>query len=165
MLMKIILINRKTVYLVLAVLWAAVIFSFSARNADESTKESRRAGKLICSIFVPGFSDMTEERQYEMAGEIDYSVRKLAHGTEYAVLGILLAGAVYDTGRKRYYNLIVSYIAGTLYAATDELHQYFVPERSCRLADVFIDSIGVLSGIVISLAIIKIHYKLHGCRR
>lgn len=163
--MKIILINRKTIYLVLAVLWAAVIFSFSARNADESTKDSRKAGELICSIFVPGFSDMTEESQYEMAGEIDYPVRKLAHAAEYAVLGMLLAGAVYGTGRKRYYNLIVPYIAGTLYAVTDELHQYFVPGRSCRLADIFMDSIGVLSGTVISFVIIKIHHKLHGCRQ
>lgn len=163
--MKIILINRKNIYFVLAVLWAAVIFSFSARNADESTQDSRKAGELICTIFVPGFSDMTEESQYEMAGEIDYPVRKLAHAAEYAVLGMLLAGAVYDTGRKKFYNFIVPYIAGTLYAVTDELHQYFVPGRSCRLVDIFTDSMGVLSGIVISFVIIKIYHKLRGFRQ
>lgn len=163
--MKNILINRKAVCIFLSILWASVIFSFSAKNSVDSVKESRSAGKFICSILVPEFNEMPEERQYEIAGEIDYPVRKLAHATEYTVLGILLAGAVYDTGRKRFYNIIVPYIIGTLYAVTDEVHQYFVPGRSCRAVDIFIDSMGVLFGILILCVIIKLHHKLRGYRR
>lgn len=157
--------GRKIIFLVLAVLWAAVIFSFSAKNGGASTNESRRAGKFICSIFVPGFNDMSEERQYEMAGKIDYPVRKTAHAAEYAVLGLLIAGTVYDWRKKTTQNIIVPYITGTIYAVTDEIHQYFVPGRSCRLADVFIDSAGVLAGIFTACVIIMIHRKLRGFRR
>ncbi|MCI8306946.1 MAG: VanZ family protein [Lachnospiraceae bacterium] len=156
---------RKTVFLVLAVLWASVIFSFSAKNGGESINESRRAGKLICSIFVQGYNELTEERQYEMAGKIDYPVRKTAHAAEYAVLGLLIAGAVYDSRNKRIYNVMTPYVTGTIYAATDEIHQYFVPGRSCRLTDVFIDSAGVLAGIIIVCVIIMLHHKLPVLRR
>lgn len=157
--------GRKFVFFVLAVLWASVIFSFSARNGGDSTNESRRAGRFICSIFVKGFHDMSEERQYEMAGKIDYPVRKMAHATEYTILGLFIAGAVYDTRNKRTYNVIVPYVTGTLYAVTDEIHQYFVPERSCRFTDVVIDSLGVLSGIVIAGVIIVLRRKLRGLRQ
>lgn len=163
--MKIFIVKRKLLFLVLAVFWASVIFYFSAKNADDSVEESRTAGKLLCSIFVPGYDDMSEEKQYEMAGEIDYPVRKFAHCAEYAVFGILLAGAIYDARRRMHYNIIVPYAAGLLYAVTDELHQYFVPGRSCRLGDIAIDSMGVILGTAIFLFIVKLHYMLHVCRR
>ena len=35
------------------------------------------------------------------------------------------------------------------YAAIDEIHQLFVPDRAGRVVDVFIDSIGILIGIAI----------------
>ena len=35
-----------------------------------------------------------------------------------------------------------------LYATSDELHQLFVMGRSCELRDVFIDSLGSVSGII-----------------
>lgn len=38
--------------------------------------------------------------------------------------------------------------AGILYAASDELHQYFVPGRACQLRDVVIDGLGVLIGVL-----------------
>ena len=44
--------KKKIIWLVLAVVWAGVIFSFSAKNADESSKESRKIGKFICSDKV-----------------------------------------------------------------------------------------------------------------
>ena len=36
-----------------------------------------------------------------------------------------------------------------LYAISDKLHQLFVIGRSCELRDVFIDSLGSVSGIII----------------
>jgi len=41
------------------------------------------------------------------------------------------------------------FAAGVLYAVTDEIHQSFVPGRSCELRDVLIDSVGVLTGVTI----------------
>ncbi len=34
-----------------------------------------------------------------------------------------------------------------LYAASDEIHQYFVPGRTCSLWDFLVDSLGIIVGI------------------
>jgi len=41
------------------------------------------------------------------------------------------------------------------YALTDELHQLFVPYRSCNITDVFTDFTGILFASVLYLLIIK----------
>ena len=68
-------------------------------------------------------------------------LRKLAHTTEYAVLGFLLLRAI---GREG-----LAVLAGVGYAATDELHQHFVPGRHGAVYDVAIDAVGVLVGVYI----------------
>jgi VanZ family protein len=74
----------------------------------------------------------------------DLVLRKLAHGAEYAILGGLL---VRWLGRWP-----VALVAGSVYAATDELHQAFVPGRAGLVTDWAIDTGGVVIGIAIVLA-------------
>jgi len=74
-------------------------------------------------------------------GTWDLVLRKLAHVTEYAVLGALLLRA---TGRAW-----MAVVLGVLYAASDELHQTFVPGRHGRPLDVAIDTVGLLLGVVL----------------
>ncbi len=74
-------------------------------------------------------------------GTWDLALRKLAHFCEYAVLGALLLRAV---GREA-----LAAAAGVAYAATDELHQRFVPGRQAALRDVAIDAAGVLAGVLL----------------
>jgi VanZ family protein len=74
-------------------------------------------------------------------GTWDLVLRKLAHATEYAVLGFLLLRA---TGREG-----VAALAGAAYAITDEIHQHFVPGRHGAVYDVAIDAAGVLVGVYI----------------
>ena len=74
-------------------------------------------------------------------GGWDLALRKLAHVTEYAVLGALLVRA---TGRGW-----LAFTLGTLYAASDEIHQTFVPGRMGSPVDVAIDAIGVACGVVL----------------
>jgi VanZ family protein len=72
-------------------------------------------------------------------GVWDVVLRKTAHATEYAVLGALLVRAVGSA--------LPAFALGAAYAATDELHQHFVPGRAGTPLDVAIDSVGVLVGI------------------
>ncbi len=74
-------------------------------------------------------------------GGWDLVLRKLAHAAEFAVLGALLARA---TGRVG-----LAFAIGTLYAASDELHQSFVPGRLGSPLDVAIDAIGVVAGVLL----------------
>ncbi len=41
-----------------------------------------------------------------------------------------------------------SLLAAVLYSVSDEIHQYFVPGRACRIFDVGVDSLGALTGIL-----------------
>jgi hypothetical protein len=54
--------------------------------------------------------------------------------------------------RGRYNNLIfLAIVTGVLYGISDEFHQLFVPNRTCTLADMLTDSLGVLSASLIYL--------------
>jgi VanZ family protein len=75
------------------------------------------------------------------SGGVDYFVRKLAHLTEYALLGALLARA---TRRE-----LPAFLLGVAYAASDEIHQHFVPGRHATPVDVAIDAVGVALGVVL----------------
>ena len=144
--------RKKTgiIWLIFTIIWMSVIFSFSAKKAVESEGMSHSVGKEIGRLIVPQFTSWSEERQEQFAKMIDFPVRKCAHASEYAVLGVLMLGTAYsfaeDQGKK---NRLLCWCAGTAYAATDEFHQLFVPGRSCQFRDVCIDSAGILTGIVL----------------
>jgi VanZ family protein len=74
-------------------------------------------------------------------GTWDLVLRKLAHAAEFAVLGALLLRA-----------LVVeraALVLGIAYAASDELHQVFVPGRRGSVFDVLIDAVGVALGVAL----------------
>jgi VanZ family protein len=74
-------------------------------------------------------------------GTWDLVLRKCAHVTEYAILGLLLVRAL----RRE----LPAFALGVLYAASDEFHQSFVRGRHGAPLDVAIDAIGVLIGIIL----------------
>jgi VanZ family protein len=73
-------------------------------------------------------------------GVWDLVLRKLAHVSEYAVLGFLLARVV---------AVAPALLIGVLYAVSDELHQTFVAGREGAPRDVAIDALGVAIGIFV----------------
>lgn len=76
-------------------------------------------------------------------GTWDTILRKAAHVTEYAILGGLLYRAL---AREP-----LALAIGIAYAATDELHQYFVRGRHASPVDVAIDAVGVAVGMLLWL--------------
>jgi VanZ family protein len=77
-------------------------------------------------------------------GVWDTILRKGAHVTEYAILGLLLLRAL---GRET-----PAFLVGVGYAVTDEVHQRFVSGRHASPVDVAIDATGVLIGILLFAA-------------
>lgn len=175
---------RRRVFLVLMILWMAGIFVFSSRSGDESTEDSYFVGNMVGEIFVPGFDEWSAEKQQAFAEKIDHPVRKTAHATEYAILGLLAAGVCIPevmgrrdektmseevgcsrTTKSEYAKirreLLIPWGIAALYAATDEFHQLFVPGRSGQFSDVILDSAGALAGLLI-LALVR---KIIGRRR
>ncbi|RKI37320.1 VanZ family protein [bacterium D16-51] len=153
---------RKKVFTCLVLFWMIVIFAFSARNADTSSKDSSRIGMLVGKIFIKDFQEWDFQKKDSFAKKIDHPVRKTAHATEYAVLGILLFGALYQPGRQKKREAFFSWGIGTFYAATDEIHQLFVPGRSGQVTDVLLDSCGAAAGVLFCLLI---NYFLKSAKR
>lgn len=214
--------RQRAIYILsvmLVITMLCVIFRFSAANATHSSHLSEgvciRLVRELSAIFPQKFP---EEKLVKVAEAIEYPVRKCAHFTEYAVLGItvnLYLWTCYqmeifqgkkkkvtdiqwteeklqkiteqeaiiqenllpkienieqrviaqesviqatETAKQKVENtekkkklsiwnfLIRAEIFCALYACSDELHQYFVPGRSCKFFDVCVDSTGAFFG-------------------
>ena len=84
-------------------------------------------------------------------------VRKLAHLTEFTILGSVLY-----TILCRYitYGTVIKTIGlGMLIASLDEFIQLFSPGRSSQISDVLIDTVGVVIGILVAKLVYYIRYK------
>ena len=67
---------------------------------------------------------------------------KLQHTAAYAVGGFLIARAL---GRG-WRGALLAAVLGSLYGASDEVHQLFVPNRSSDVMDWMADTLGMLAG-------------------
>ena len=78
-------------------------------------------------------------------------LRKIAHFSEFACLGLLLTVLIRMLRSKVWERLFVPMIGGVTVAAIDEIIQIFVPGRGPHIRDVGIDSLGVLLGVCLVL--------------
>ena len=147
----------------LVVLWALVIFAFSAADATESSKTSNGVTYFLCSLLVSDFDDMKPAAKRAVIRQFSLRVRKTAHFTEYLILGFLLMSAMYVIRKHRTLRSdpALAWLIGTLYAVSDECHQYFVPGRAMMLTDMLIDSSGTLVGVLLGCLI---YYLRESCR-
>ncbi len=127
--------SQVKVHLLITVLIMLFIFWQSAMPAEASKQES---GFIVSWLA-----------QWLQADEdlVSFVVRKSAHFTEYLILGVSLFLTVRDL-RKRA-SFWIPWVIGAVYAVSDEVHQYFVPGRSCEVRDMIIDACGVLVGVAI----------------
>lgn len=137
-----------------------LIFRFSASNSTESSGLSHRfSQKLITLFLMVTRGHMSRETIAHVVDLIETPVRKMAHFSEYALLGFLAqfhistVAVLQKEKMKRKTYRWIAIIFCVLYAFSDEIHQYFVPGRACRMFDVCIDSSGVLTGSLFFLLI------------
>ena len=82
---------------------------------------------------------------------VHFITRKLAHFTEYAILGFLAARAFRTSpspALSRRWFLISATLVVT-FALIDEYHQSFVPSRTGSIYDSFIDIAGGLTALLV----------------
>ena len=129
------------------------IFNFSAQPAPKSQAISD--GIVYHAIVL--FQKIVPTITFDTASFI---VRKAAHFSEYLLLGFFMCKTVCYLKFLRNPSLIkpagfinictTSWILATIYAVSDEIHQSFVPGRSCELRDMCIDACGALLGVLIA---------------
>ncbi len=84
---------------------------------------------------------------------LHFAIRKGAHFSIYAVLGLLSFNAFLQSGVKGKKALFFAWLLATAYAGVDEYHQTFIPGRSGEVTDVMIDSAGAITGILGALLV------------
>ncbi len=122
------------------------IFSFSSQNGVNSSGTSERVTSIILKIFGLKCNDATIKI-------FDPAIRKVAHFCVYMLLGFLLMCTSETFKWQRVYKFDFSTMFAFVFACTDELHQRFVPGRSGEFADVCLDTVGAMLGVLIVLAI------------
>lgn len=146
--------------LILTVGWMLLIFGFSSQSGTESGGLSALLSEPITKLLIRFADDSSTEAESALFSRVDIGVRKIAHFTEYAILGGLLV-LLFRIRRVRM--IWLPWLIGTLYAVTDEWHQSFSPGRSCDPKDVLIDACGVLIGVLISFTLLQRWRKKHAC--
>ena len=142
--------TKKIITIILIFVWITLVFYFSNQTSDESSDLSGGMTEVLLSFF-----NMLDEKTLEQQLTIETAVRKLAHYSIYTLGGILILLHVNLYNIKISKKVIISWLSGTAYAVTDEIHQLFVLGRSGEIRDVCIDSLGIITGIVILLVILN----------
>lgn len=135
---------KKTISIVSLILWMIVIFSFSSADANKSTGTSDKVITTMIEIKDKITNNETPNNEKEIiVKNSSFYIRKIAHITEYLILGFLMFNLL-----KQYSVTNIYYAIGLsiLYSCTDEFHQLFISGRSGSIRDILIDSIGILIG-------------------
>lgn len=132
-----------------AIIMMYLIFSFSGQDADTSSQLSFQVGVKVFSVANDTFDKGWSQKRIEQLSEkSQFYIRKTAHFTEYFVLAITVAFPLYVYGIRGLWLVILAGGFCIGFAGLDEYHQSFVDGRSPQKRDVFIDSCGVILGVV-----------------
>ena len=135
---------KKTISIISLILWMIIIFSFSSADANKSTGTSDKVITTMIEIKDKITDQETPISEKEIiVKNSSFYIRKIAHITEYLILGFLMFNLL-----KQYSVTKIYYAIGLsiLYSCTDEFHQLFINVRSVSIKDVLIYSIGILIG-------------------
>ena len=147
------LVFKRIMFITILLFTFFIIFNFSSQDAEKSGNISRRVTEFIVEILSK-IKTMDVSSKLYYIEKLHPIIRKLAHFSIYTVVGFSIMGFMCTFDIKNILKLTYSTIIGVVYAITDEIHQGFTPGRVPSLTDVYIDSIGVLTGIFILITLI-----------
>ena len=138
----------------LVILWMSLIFCLSSESSTQSGETSGRIIRWLLTQFDKSFLSLSPEEQLLRIGDWSFVVRKIAHLCLFAVLGFLSFAAFsvdFPVWRAFFAALGLSAVRAIL----DEVHQTFVPGRSCEFRDMCIDIAGAILGAAFLLLILS----------
>ncbi len=156
---------RRIIFLILTLCTFTTIFGFSSQNGTESKSVSKTVMRKIVDIY-PKTKKINEKDKEKIVEKSQPFIRKTAHFTIYMIAGIMIMELFNTYNLKWNKKLIITFIIGFTYAISDELHQGITGGgRTPRIFDVFIDSLGVLTGIAIVLERVYYAKRIKSCRK
>lgn len=159
----------------LCLIWFGVIFYMSSNNGQISHGQSTKVISIIentKSKLQSEFGSKTNSQLKDSKGtddnqnietnnesqvnkntanlnELDYIIRKNAHGFLYMTLAIFVGAAIFSFNKKGKDAIIYILFVCLFYAVTDEFHQSFVLGRTSLVSDILVDFMGSLIGLFI----------------
>ena len=138
----------------ITILFISFIFFHSTMTGEKSGNESSGVVAILQGLLDSLCIPLTVSEHF---------IRKLAHFSEFAVLGVLTSVTfyVYDKNFKKYIKRLLQMLFICLATAvTDETIQLFVPKRSGMVQDVLIDFSGAFTGIlIVSFICMLVYFK------
>lgn len=148
-----------------------IVFFFSGQNGSDSGKVSEKVTKKLLQI-----KDTLEivVENYEETNEIvikgveinpitkaridkwEVKVRKLAHYGLFLCGGFILYLLITYGFSMEKFQGILTVICGFLLACSDEFHQFYSAGRTPQIRDVKIDTLGVITGVLLATVMTKI---------
>ena len=110
----------------------SLIFYFSSQNGETSQQTS--------DFFLPLLQHIPNA---------SFLIRKTAHFTIFGCLGLSYYQSLSTFPIKKRTCILLSIILVFCYAISDEIHQSFTNGRSCQLSDVFLDTFGGSTYIIL----------------
>lgn len=166
--------NKDQLLLGLIIVQMLFIFTMSSFGPDSSNAQSGHIVQVLTQI-LPNTK----------TNDLVFIVRKTAHFSEYALLGILFYLRFSRTKNLNHLSslttlaqqtlvqapiypkfstpILLSVFTSFIYACTDEIHQLFVPGRSGQFFDVCVDTLGAFVGclLIFSLSYIRKAWQVH----
>lgn len=126
-----------------ALVLMTVIFFFSATSAEGSTYMSDTLSyRVIEMVNRLPFWNWSDVQMLSYAELLHYPIRKVAHFTEYGMLGLSICLPLLIGKERKWKYVLWAVGISFLYACSDEIHQLFVPGRDGNFRDVLIDTSG-----------------------
>ena len=139
-------VRRQFPYLVPLLAWMAVIAVLST-DVGSSSRTTDPVIRIVHRLLFPSSPPEHVQAQFEL---LSWVIRKSAHLSEYAILGVLACRWLrfsFHPSQLALHLAAVS-LAGS-YAGLDELHQLFLPSRTGAGTDILVDLAGALVGAVL----------------
>lgn len=144
-----------------AILVMLIIFLFSAQPYSQQDLRPELERSFVSDSLADrldgiSFSYAGKEISVDAlggAGFIEFFIRKAAHFSVFALLGLLLVYAW--NANKPFRNFFPAVLISFLYACSDEFHQGLTPGRTPLVQDVFIDTAGAICGSLLMVLLLK----------
>lgn len=128
-----------------------LIYSFSGQDGQSSAQLSYKVTHIMVEVVNEVADlDLSEAQVKAYIEKYHYYVRKLAHFTEYFLLGLSVAFPLYVYGMRGFWLILFAGAFCGGFASLDEYHQSFIAGRGPSRKDVLIDTCGAITGIYVT---------------
>ncbi|PFN98785.1 hypothetical protein COJ85_20675 [Bacillus sp. AFS076308] len=136
--------SKRKWWILAAILWMAVIFTFTQVPYSTGSSTSSALEKLFAALHI--------NLDQSAIDFLNFIARKATHITVFGILAFLFFKSL-EIYRFAY---VLSWILTVIYAMSDEYHQSFMPGRTASIKDVFLfDSVGAFLVLLLTFLIVR----------